>query len=100
MPGEELGSLPAPARLLHILRESPEAFPLSADSYEDDTCKSLADLLVLSGFTAAQARELHLHRIRWPLMDEEEFERRLKRHRTVGCTPTLYAVFRGFCPIG
>ncbi|WP_079849783.1 hypothetical protein [Salmonella enterica] len=78
MPGGELGSLPAPERLLHILRESPEAFPLSASSYEDDTCKLLAELLVRSGFTSAQAREMQLHRIRWPLMDEEEFGRRLK----------------------
>ncbi|EFS7707298.1 hypothetical protein HWZ10_004837 [Salmonella enterica] len=77
MPGETTGSLPPPARLLHELRESPEAFPLSASSYEDDTSTALADLLSRSGFTAAQTRELQLHRIRWPLMDEEEFERRL-----------------------
>ncbi|EGK0962743.1 hypothetical protein IOM74_004279 [Salmonella enterica] len=81
VPGEELGPLPAPARLLHILRESPEAFPLSADSYEDDTCKSLTELLLRSGFTAAQARELQLHRIRWSLMDEKEFGRKLKRQQ-------------------
>lgn len=77
MPGETTGCLPPPARLLHELRESPEAFPLSASSYEDDTSTALADLLSRSGFTAAQTRELQLHRIRWPLMDEEEFERRL-----------------------
>ncbi|MLU44600.1 hypothetical protein DRV04_01965 [Salmonella enterica subsp. enterica] len=77
MPGETTDCLPPPARLLHELRESPEAFPLSASSYEDDTSTALADLLSRSGFTAAQTRELQLHRIRWPLMDEEEFERRL-----------------------
>lgn len=76
MPGETTDRLPPPARLLHELRESPEAFPLSASSYEDDTSTALADLLSRSGFTAAQTRELQLHRIRWPLMDEEEFERR------------------------
>lgn len=76
MPGETTDCLPPPARLLHELRESPEAFPLSASSYEDDTSTALADLLSRSGFTAAQTRELQLHRIRWPLMDEEEFERR------------------------
>lgn len=77
MPGETTDCLPPPARLLHELRESQEAFPLSASSYEDDTSTALADLLSRSGFTAAQTRELQLHRIRWPLMDEEEFERRL-----------------------
>ncbi|WP_243409046.1 hypothetical protein [Salmonella enterica] len=77
MPGETTGCLSPPARLLHELRESPEAFPLSASSYEDDTSTALADLLSRSGFTAAQTRELQLHRIRWPLMDEEEFQRRL-----------------------
>lgn len=77
MPGETTDCLPPPARLLHELRESPEALPLSASSYEDDTSTALADLLSRSGFTAVQTRELQLHRIRWPLMDEEEFERRL-----------------------
>lgn len=77
MPGETTDCLPPPARLLHELRESPEAFPLSASSYEDDTSTALADLLSRSGFTATQTREFQLHRIRWPLMDEEEFERRL-----------------------
>ncbi|ECB3375312.1 hypothetical protein ASC00_24980 [Salmonella enterica subsp. enterica serovar Enteritidis] len=77
MPGETTDCLPPPARLLHELRESPEAFPLSASSYEDDTSTALADLLSRSGFTAAQTRELQLHRTRWPLMNEEEFERRL-----------------------
>ncbi|EGX5147448.1 hypothetical protein DQ657_25315 [Salmonella enterica] len=77
MPGETTDCLPPPARLLHELRESQEAFPLSASSYEDDTSTALADLLSRSGSTAAQTRELQLHRIRWPLMDEEEFERRL-----------------------
>lgn len=77
MPGETTDCLPPPARLLHELRESPEAFQLSASSYEDDTSTALADLLSRSGFTAAQTRELQLHRTRWPLMNEEEFERRL-----------------------
>ncbi|HGG5522228.1 TPA: hypothetical protein ACJG09_003096 [Salmonella enterica subsp. enterica serovar Reading] len=77
MPGETTGCLSPPERLLHELRESPEAFPLSASSYQDDTSAALADLLSRSGFTDAQTNELQLHRIRWPLMDEEEFERRL-----------------------
>lgn len=77
MPGETKGCLSPPERLLHELRESLEVFPLSASSYEDDTSAALADLLSRSGFTAAQTNELQLHRIRWPLMDEEEFERRL-----------------------
>lgn len=77
MPGETTDCLPPPARLLHELRESSEAFPLTASSYEDDTSTALADLLSRSGFTVAQTRELQLHRIRWPLMGEEEFERRL-----------------------
>lgn len=77
MPGETTDCLPPPARLLHELRESPEAFPLTASSYEDDTSAALADLLSRSGFTDAQTNELQLHRIRWPLMDEEEFKRRL-----------------------
>lgn len=76
-PGETTGCLSPPARLLHELRESPEACPLTASSYEDDTSTALADLLSRSGFTAAQTKELQLHRIRWPLMDEEEFDRRL-----------------------
>lgn len=78
MPGETTGCLSPPERLLHELRESPEAFPLSASSYQDDTSPALADLLSRSGFTDAQANELQLHRIRWSLMDEKEFERRLK----------------------
>lgn len=71
MPGETTGCLSLAARLLHELREIPEAFPLSASSCEDDTSIALADLLPRSGFTVAQTRELLLHRIRCPLMDEE-----------------------------
>ncbi|ECZ6619701.1 cytoplasmic protein [Salmonella enterica] len=77
MPGETTGCLSPPSRLLHELQESPEAFPLSASSYEDDISTVLANLLSRSGFTTAQTRELQLHHIRWPLMDEEEFQRRL-----------------------
>lgn len=75
MPGEACRSLPPPARLLHVLRESPEAFPLTAAANEEDTEAALADLLARAGFTATQAHELHLHRIRWPLMSEEDADR-------------------------
>ena len=69
-------SQPAPARLLHVLRESEEAFPLKATTYEEDTGATLDALLSRAGFTTDQARELRLHRIRWPLMSDEEFDRR------------------------
>ena len=75
-PEASLRELPAPARLLHVLRDSPEAFPLTAAGYEDDTQDALADLLARAGFTGDQAQELHLHRIRWPLMSQEEAGRR------------------------
>lgn len=58
---EALRAQPAPARLLHVLRESPEAFPLTAAGYEEDT---QADLLARTGFTGDQAQELQWHRIR------------------------------------
>lgn len=67
-------TLPAPARLLHVLRESPEAFPLTAIAYEEDTGTALDTLLARAGFTASQAQELRWHRIRWPLMSEEEID--------------------------
>ncbi|HGG6961455.1 TPA: hypothetical protein ACXZWJ_004243 [Salmonella enterica] len=76
VPGETLRSLPAPARLLHILRESTEAFPLTASRYETDAGDALNALLARAGFSAGQAQELRCHRIRWPLMSEEEFEQR------------------------
>ncbi|WP_318366979.1 hypothetical protein [Enterobacter sp.] len=76
MPGESFRALPGPARLLHVLRESPEAFPLTAAAYEEDTEAALADLLARAGFTPGQAQELQRHRIRWPLMSEEESDRR------------------------
>ncbi|MEC6624332.1 hypothetical protein [Enterobacter hormaechei] len=76
LPGEALRDLPAPARLLHVLRDSPEAFPLTAAGYEADTQAALADLLARAGFTGDQAQELQLHRIRWPLMSQEEADRR------------------------
>jgi|GEM_PF-6955791 len=75
MPGESFRALPAPARLLHILREIPEAFPLTAAAYEEDTEAALADLLDRAGFTPGQAQELQRHRIRWPLMSEDDFVR-------------------------
>lgn len=75
-PGEALHNLPVPARLLHVLSESPEAFPLTAAAYEEDTEAALAGLLKPAGFTAAQAEKLQLHHIRWPLMSQEEFDRR------------------------
>lgn len=68
--------LPAPARLLHILRESPEAFPLTAAACEEDTKTALASLLENAGFTDDQAQELQWNRIRWPLMSQEDYDRR------------------------
>nr|WP_249432392.1 hypothetical protein [Enterobacter kobei] len=75
-PEASLRMLPAPARLLHVLRESPEAFPLTAAGYEDDTEAALADLLARAGFTGDQAQELQWNRIHWSLMGQEEFDRR------------------------
>ncbi|ELV9460656.1 hypothetical protein QND27_004046 [Salmonella enterica] len=76
MPGEACRSLPAPARLLHILRESDGAFPLTASRYEEDAGEALDTLLTRAGFTPDQAEELQRHRIRWPLMSQEEYDRR------------------------
>ena len=75
-PEASLRMLPAPARLLHVLRDSAEAFPLTAASYEKDTEAALADLLARAGFTGAQAQELQWHRIRWPQMSQEDADRR------------------------
>ncbi|EQA1583320.1 hypothetical protein V5K30_RS21365 [Enterobacter hormaechei] len=75
-PEASLQMLPAPARLLHVLRESPEAFPLTAATYEEDTQAALADVLARAGFTGDQAQELQWNRIRWPLMSQEEADRR------------------------
>nr|WP_233094100.1 hypothetical protein [Enterobacter hormaechei] len=72
-PEASLQRLPAPARLLHVLRD---ADPLTAATYEEDTEAALADLLARAGFTGDQAQELQLHRIRWPLMSQEDAERR------------------------
>jgi len=76
MPGGALRDLPPPARLLHVLRESPEAFPLTAAGYAEDTEAALADLLARAGFTGDQAQELQWHRIRWPQMSQEDADRR------------------------
>lgn len=75
-PEASLQMLPAPARLLHVLRESPEAFPLTAAGYEEDTQAALADVLARAGFTGDQTQELQWNRIRWPLMGQDEFDRR------------------------
>ncbi|ELW8596618.1 hypothetical protein SIL92_004177 [Salmonella enterica] len=75
-PGGSHRTLPPPARLLQVLRDSEEAFPLTAAAYEEDTEAALADLLARAGFTAAQAEDLQRHRIRWPLMSGEEYDRR------------------------
>ncbi|MGU3619842.1 hypothetical protein ACLBW4_23430 [Enterobacter bugandensis] len=72
LPGEALRDLPAPARLLYVLRDSLEAFALTAAGCEEDTEAALADLLARAGFTSEQAQEMQLHRIRWPLMNQEE----------------------------
>ncbi|HBQ3847459.1 TPA: hypothetical protein L7011_004608 [Salmonella enterica subsp. enterica serovar Senftenberg] len=76
MPGDALRDLPAPARLLHVLRYSPKAFPLTAARCEEDTETALTDLLARAGFMADQAQELQRHRIRWPQMSQEEADRR------------------------
>lgn len=75
-PAGPLRGLPAPARLLQVLRDSPEAFPLTAAGCEDDTQTALADLLARAGFTAGQVKELQWHRIRWPQMSQEDADRR------------------------
>ncbi|HIF3101886.1 TPA: hypothetical protein ACXZT8_003709 [Salmonella enterica] len=75
LPGETLQDQPTPARLLHVLRESPEAFPLTASTYEEDSAAALDTLLTWAGFTAGQAQELRLHRICWPQKSGEEFGR-------------------------
>ncbi|HFK5814176.1 TPA: hypothetical protein ACG0EZ_004562 [Enterobacter ludwigii] len=75
-PEASLRVLPAPARLLLVLRDSPEAFPLAAAGNEDDMQAALADLLARAGFTGDQAQELQWHRIRWPQMSQEEADRR------------------------
>ncbi|ENZ5477290.1 TPA: hypothetical protein ACPEUG_003828 [Enterobacter hormaechei] len=72
-PEASLRMLPAPARLLHVLRD---ADPLTAATYEEDAEAALADLLARAGFTGDQAQELQWLRIRWPLMDQEEADRR------------------------
>ncbi|HBR2054485.1 TPA: hypothetical protein L9M74_005370 [Klebsiella pneumoniae] len=72
-PEASLRMLPAPARLLHVLRDTD---PLTAATYEEDTVAALADLLARAGFTDDQAQELQWHRIRWPLMSQEEADRR------------------------
>lgn len=74
-PGETLRSLPAPARLLHVLRESPGAFPLTAALTEEETGAALDALLARAGFPPLRREELRRHRIRWPLLSEEEFAR-------------------------
>ncbi|MFH7803466.1 hypothetical protein [Enterobacter cloacae] len=72
-PEASLRMLPAPARLLHVLRDADR---LTAATYEEDTEAALADLLTRAGFTGDQAQELQWHRIRWPLMSQEEADRR------------------------
>ncbi|MDK9637867.1 hypothetical protein [Enterobacter hormaechei] len=72
-PEASLRKLPAPARLLHVLRD---ADPLTAVTYEEDTEAALADLLTRAGFTGNQAQELQWHRIRWPQMSQEDADRR------------------------
>jgi hypothetical protein len=75
-PEASLRALPAPARLLHVLRDSPDTFPLTADGCEEDTEVALAGLLAQAGFTGDQVRELQLNRIRWPLRSQEDADRR------------------------
>jgi hypothetical protein len=54
---------------------------------------ALADLLARAGFTDDQAQELQWHRIRWPLMSQEEADRRelnslLMNWNSDSCTAT------------
>nr|WP_261893311.1 hypothetical protein [Enterobacter ludwigii]CAH8250022.1 Uncharacterised protein [Enterobacter ludwigii] len=72
-PEASLRALPAPARLLHVLRD---ADPLTAAGYEEDTEAALTDLLARAGFTGDQTQELQWHRIRWPQMSQEDADRR------------------------
>ncbi|MBF9773358.1 hypothetical protein [Enterobacter asburiae] len=72
-PEASLQMLPAPARLLHVLRD---ADPLTAATYEEDAEAALAELLARAGFTGDQAQELQWHRIRWPQMSQEDADRR------------------------
>lgn len=91
--GETLRSLPAPARLLHILRESVEAFPLTVSRYETDAGDALDALQARAGFSASQAQELRWHCIRWPLMRDKEFEQSYRKATLVTlacrCPPWL-----------
>jgi len=41
-----------------------------------ESFRALADLLTRAGFIPGQAQELQRHRIRWPLMSEEESDQR------------------------
>lgn len=50
-------TLSSPARLLHILRESPKAFPLTATTYEEETGAALETLLSRTGLKAGQTNE-------------------------------------------
>ncbi|MFB4460406.1 hypothetical protein ACE3II_18515 [Enterobacter hormaechei subsp. steigerwaltii] len=72
-PEASLRMMPAPARLLHVLRD---ADPLTVATYEEDTEAALAGLLTGAGFTGDQAQELQWHRIRWPQMSQEDADRR------------------------
>jgi len=72
-PEASLRVLPATARLLHLLHD---ADSLAAATYEEGTEAVLADLLACAGFTDDQAQELQWHRIRSPLMGQEEADRR------------------------
>lgn len=74
-PAASLKELPAPARLMHILRDSPEAFPLTANVNTKDKGTGLTAHLKCFGFTSDQATELQMHRIGWPLISDEEFAR-------------------------
>ncbi|HHE8494767.1 hypothetical protein NFL61_23075 (plasmid) [Enterobacter ludwigii] len=74
-PEASVRSLPAPARLLHVLRDCQEAFPLTAAGCEENTQAALADLLTRAGFTPGLSEELQRHRIRWSLMSEEDVAR-------------------------
>ncbi|EBZ0491454.1 hypothetical protein D6445_11845 [Salmonella enterica subsp. enterica serovar Infantis] len=75
-PGEAFRPLLATVRLLQILSESEEAFPLTSSRYEEEAGEALDNVLTRTGLTPDQAQELRRHRIRWARMSEDEFARR------------------------
>ncbi|ELO34655.1 putative cytoplasmic protein [Salmonella enterica subsp. enterica serovar Enteritidis str. 648901 39-2] len=74
-PGETRPVTAGTGAVAACFARKPEAFSLSAASYEEDTSSALKTLLVRTGFTIHQIREMRLHLIRWQLISQEEFDR-------------------------